>query len=200
MPVCPLCSTVKCWETFELRIMRNMFQDDHLWLCVSSLLGDPHISRTDRLAWRNNCHCSCIRRPLVLHSSVVYYEMSHFYIVCYREEWTGGDVQGLQRHGGHTVFTGGQFSSTNTKINIVVVVVFFLLFYYPDIFFHTSKSKNSVNLIRPHRRKNTTKKCTIVLTSVVCFKQNSRDVQTTLNILCILSELLTVGEYSFYHR
>lgn len=125
MPVCPLCSTVKCWETFELRIMRNMFQDDHLWLCVSSLLGDPHISRTDRLAWRNNCHCSCIRRPLVLHSSVVWFIMnSHFYIVCYREEWTGGDVQGLQRHGGHTVFTGGQFSSTNTT-----------LFYYPDFFF-----------------------------------------------------------------
>uniref|UniRef100_A0A674N0P8 Cytosolic carboxypeptidase 1 n=1 Tax=Takifugu rubripes TaxID=31033 RepID=A0A674N0P8_TAKRU len=37
------------------------------------------------------------------------------------------------------------------------------------------------------------KQCTVVLTRAVCFKQNSRDVQTTLNILCILSELLTVG-------
>lgn len=71
--------------------------------------------------------------------------MSHLYIVCYREEWTGGDVQRLQRHGGHTVFTGGQFSSTNTKINIIVVVIMLLYFYYPDFFHcHTSKSKNSV--------------------------------------------------------
>lgn len=31
----------------------------------------------------------------------------------------------------------------------------------------------------------------------MCLRQNSRDVQTTLNILCIVSELLTVGECSF---
>lgn len=64
--------------------------------------------------------------------------MSRLNIVCYREEWTGGDVQRLQRHGGHTVFTGGQISSTNTNINIViisiiivVVVIMLVHFYYP---------------------------------------------------------------------
>lgn len=31
----------------------------------------------------------------------------------------------------------------------------------------------------------------------LCFQQSTQDVQTTLNILCILSELLTVGKYSF---
>lgn len=35
------------------------------------------------------------------------------------------------------------------------------------------------------------------LISVLCFLQNTQDVQTTLNILCILNELLTVGKYTF---
>lgn len=36
-------------------------------------VGDPHIYRTGHLAWRNNCHCSCIRRPVVLHSSTAWF-------------------------------------------------------------------------------------------------------------------------------
>lgn len=42
--------------------------------------------------------------------------------------------------------------------------------------------------------------CTCVLLNKcsVCLRQSSRDVQTTLNILYILSELLTVGEHSLF--
>lgn len=34
----------------------------------------------------------------------------------------------------------------------------------------------------------------------LCFQQGTQDVQTTLNILGILSELLTVGKYSSFHK
>lgn len=91
-------------------------------LCLVFAGWPPHIYRTVRLAWRNNCHCSCIWRLSVLHSSAAWFILKclFLYIVSYREEWTGGDVQRLQRHGGHTVFTGGQFSSTNTKIKVLL--------------------------------------------------------------------------------
>lgn len=42
--------------------------------------------------------------------------------------------------------------------------------------------------------------CVIFHQCTVCLQQNTQDVPTTLNILCILSELLTVGEYRFVKK